>query len=297
VTSQDEADAVAQALYDEATGSFIEAEGRCSGTPKLTAGITVELSALGRKFSGKYFVTSATHIYRADADYVTEFSVHGRRPETLYRLLAEKPTETPGPWGGVVTAIVTNNNDDQEQGRVKLKYPWLSDDVESDWARVIGVGAGEERGFFCLPEVNDEVLVAFEHQDMNRPLVLGGLWNGVDVPTLPISDAVKDGAVHTRAFKTRGGHTLTFVDDSEACVRLETAEGHVFLLDDENTLIQLETSGGIVVKLDDSDGSVTIECDSLSVDAGQEVSIKSGGSMTIEASSTLDIKGQVINLN
>jgi len=135
VTSQAEAETVAQALYDEISGSFIEAEGRCFGAPKLKAGTTVELTALGQKFSGKYFVTSAIHTYSADGDYITDFSVHGRRPATLYRLLADEPDQATACWSGAVTAVVTNNKDDGDQGRVKLKYPWLADDVESGWAR------------------------------------------------------------------------------------------------------------------------------------------------------------------
>jgi phage protein D/phage baseplate assembly protein gpV len=298
VSSQAEADAVAQALYDEINGSFIEAEGECFGAPHIMAGVRVDLSSLGQKFSGTYYVTSATHIYRADGDYVTEFTVTGRRPETLYRLLASKEEKTSSRWGGVVPAIVTNNNDPDDQGRVKLKYPWMSDDVETGWARVVGVGAGNERGFYCLPEVNDEVLVAFEHGDVDRPLVLSGIWNGVDAPTVPIGEAVKDGKVHTRAFKTRSGHTLTFVDDSEGKVKLETAGGHVFLLDDENTLVQIETSGGIVFKLDDSDGSVTVECSGkMSVESRQDVDIKAGGNMNLEATGQMVIKGAIIDLN
>jgi phage protein D/phage baseplate assembly protein gpV len=298
VSSQAEADAVAQALYDEINGSFIEAEGECFGAPQVMAGVKVDLSSLGQKFSGTYYVTSATHIYQADGDYVTEFTVTGRRPETLYRLFASKEEKAPSRWGGVVPAIVTNNNDPDDQGRVKLKYPWMSDDVESGWARVAGVGAGDQRGFYCLPEVNDEVLVAFEHGDVDHPVVLGGIWNGVDAPPVQSNDAVQDGNVHTRAFKTRSGHTLTFVDDSEGKVALETAGGHTLLLDDENTLVQIETSGGIVWKLDDSDGSVTVECSgNLSIESSRDVDIKATGNMNLEASGQMVIKGAIIDLN
>jgi uncharacterized protein involved in type VI secretion and phage assembly len=198
----------------------------------------------------------------------------------------------------VVTAIVTNNNDPEDQGRVKLKYPWLANDVESDWARVVGAGAGQERGFYCLPEVNDEVLVAFEHGDVNRPLVLGGLWNGVDAPAVPVGQAIRDGKVHTRAFRTRSGHTLTLVDDAEAKVQLETSGGHSLLLDDENTLIELKTSGGVVLTLNDADGSVTVACQGkLSLEAQQDISLKAGTALNLEASGRVVVKGATIELN
>ena len=298
VTSQAEADTVAQALYDEINGSFVKAEGECFGTPKLRAGTKVDLRSLGQKFSGTYTVTSATHIYSADGDYRTEFSVTGRRPETLYHLLDEQREDTCSRWSGVVSAIVTNNNDPEDQGRVKVKYPWMSDDVESGWARVAGAGAGDGRGFYCLPEVNDEVLVAFEHGDANRPLVLNSVWNGVDGPTVPANEAIQNGKVHTRAFKTRSGHTLTFVDDSEGKVRLETAGGHSLLLDDENSLVQIETSGGIVVKLDDGDSSITLQCSGkLNIEASQDIALKAGANMNLEATGQVVIKGATIDLN
>jgi len=298
VSSQAEADAVAQALYDECTGGFIQADGVCYGTPQLVAGVTVEVSSLGETFSGKYFVTSATHIYRADGDYQTEFSVHGRRPQTLYRLLTDESQAPQRRWSGVVIAIVTNNSDPQDQGRVKLKYPWLADDVESDWARVTAPGAGSGRGIYWLPEVNDEVLVAFEHGDINRPLVVGSLWNGVDVPPISGGDAVQNGKVRTRTLKTRAGHALTFVDESGAQVKLETAGGHALLLDDDNNRIELTTNGGIVVKLDDSDGSVAINCSGkLEIDAQQDVSIRAGTDINLQAGARVTIKGAMIELN
>ena len=86
------------------------------------------------------------------------------------------------PVAGPVVGIVTNNEDPGGLGRVKLFLPWPSDENETDWARVCTPMAGKERGIFFLPEVEDEVLVVFEHGDPRRPVVLGGLWNGVDKP-------------------------------------------------------------------------------------------------------------------
>src|SRR5207247_700755 len=130
---------------------------------------------------------------------------------------------------GVVTAVVTGVDDPDELGRVKLKFPWLSDDYESDWARVVQFGAGDSRGGVFLPEVNDEVLVAFEHGEMRRPYVVGGLYNGVDHPTLGDSIVAGDGAVERRGFVSRKGHRLVFVDaDSDAKIEVD-AKGDVII--------------------------------------------------------------------
>lgn len=289
VKSQAEADTLAQAVLDEISGAYIEAEGICYGQPGLRAGGVVRLSALGRRFSGTYFVTEATHYYRADGGYTTAFSVNGRRLETLYALLNQG---SPGADGlrGPVVALVTNINDPDGRGRVKVKFPWLSEDVESDWCRVVGVGAGPETGLYWLPEVNDEVLVAFENGDIGRPFILGGLWNGQDDPPEAIDKVVQNGRVHKRTLKTRGGHTLTFIDGSEAGVLLETSGGHKLALDDEGQVIKAETAGGQTLVLDDSSHAVSIE-------SGGDLTFKSATNLTIEAGTVLELKGQSFKLN
>jgi len=291
VHSQAEADTLAQAICDELSGALIEAEGVCYGEPTLRAGTYVRLTALGSQFGGTYFVTAATHIYRADAGYMTTFTIHGRRPETLHDLLQRGPNgDTRNGIGGPVVALVTNNNDPEGRGRVKVKFPWLSDEVESDWARIVGVGAGEERGFFCLPEVNDEVLVAFEQGDVARPYVIGGLWNGQDKPPLPVSRALENGSVHRRQFKTRAGHTLTFIDGTDKGVVLETAGGHRLTLSDEKRQVIVETAGGHTLTLDDSKSEVSLE-------STANMTIKSTANLTVEAGNKLELKGATFSLN
>lgn len=110
---------------------------------------------------------------------------------------------------GVVVGVVTNNQDSEGLGRVKVKFPWLSDEDESQWARIAVLMAGKERGTFFLPEVDDEVLVAFEHGDVRFPFVIGALWNGVDKP--PADNG--DGKNNLRIIKSRSGHTIKLNDE------------------------------------------------------------------------------------
>ena len=77
---------------------------------------------------------------------------------------------------------MTQNDDPDELGRVRVKYPALGDETEGWWARVAAPGAGKDRGLLMMPLVGDEVLVGFEHGDARRPFVLGSLWNGEDKP-------------------------------------------------------------------------------------------------------------------
>jgi uncharacterized protein involved in type VI secretion and phage assembly len=240
-------------------GRFIEAEGTCSGDPRLVAGASVEITEVGTHFSGTYFVTSTTHIYSARESYTTRFSISALHQTTLLGLLT--PEEPTGPPMGLCIGIVTDNNDYEGLGRVKVKYPWLSNEHTSDWARVIAPGGGAKRGIEFLPEINDEVLVGFEMGDVHFPYVLGGLWNGKDA--LP-EKVTSRGKVQKRLIRSRLGHTIT-LDDSEG--------GGGITIEDKN---------GNKVVLDSEANSLTI---------------KAKGSITIDAGKEVTIKGKMINLN
>jgi uncharacterized protein involved in type VI secretion and phage assembly len=134
---------------------------------------------------------------------------------------------------GVVTAIVKSVNDPDGQGRIEVQFPWLSDSLRSSWAPVAAPLAGKQRGVFFMPEIDDEVLVAFEHGDFDHPFIVGFLWNGVDTPPETTNK--------NRIIKTPGGHELRFEDTDGA------------------KKIILKSSSGQTITLDDSDGSITLE--------------------------------------
>jgi uncharacterized protein involved in type VI secretion and phage assembly len=198
----------------------------------------------------------------------------------------------------VVTGIVTNAEDPKGWGRVKLKVPWMSDEAESDWARVSGPGAGPESGMCLIPEVGDEVVVAFEHGDFSRPFVLGGLWNGqADLPP-ETAGAGSDEKPLVRTWRSRTGHRMTMYDDSKNKIEIETAGGHNVSIDDAGKKLTITTGGGLSVTMDDNGSKITIE-------SGNEVEITSTGNMKIEAGGNLDLKangqvnvrGAMVNLN
>ena len=96
----------------------------------------------------------------------------------------ETAHESGGYIKGVAIAIVTQNNDEEKMCRVKVRFPWHDQPSESYWARLSTPMAGNDRGLVLIPEVGDEVLVAFEREDLRFPYVLGGLWNGQDKPPI-----------------------------------------------------------------------------------------------------------------
>jgi uncharacterized protein involved in type VI secretion and phage assembly len=107
---------------------------------------------------------------------------------------------------GVVIGLVTNVSDPLQQNRIKVHFPWLEDNHESDWIRIATMMAGKSRGSMFLPEVNDEVLLAFEHGDVRFPYVVGFLWNGQDSPP---GQHVRD-----RKIMSKNGHQIRFLDST-----------------------------------------------------------------------------------
>lgn len=162
---------------------------------------------------------------------------------------------------GVTVGVVTNIQDPERLGRVKLKFPWLSAQNESQWARVLAPMAGNGRGFALMPEVDDEVLVAFEQGNIAFPYVLGALWNGKDKPP---AEAVQQGKVKLRTLKTRAGHMIEFQEDEGADtghILITTGGGHTISISDSKKQIQI-ASEKHTITLDDQSQALTIESSS-----------------------------------
>lgn len=284
VFKAEEAKVIAKSLCDELGGEFVCADARAdkNGNPKIRPGRRVKLDELG-PYSGTYYITATCHTYYKKV-YSTNFSVRGLRGGDL--LTALTPQRHLQPSQTLVVGIVTNNKDPKGWGRVRVKLPTLTEAHESNWARVVNPGAGQDRGLDCLPEVNDEVLVGFEHGDIHRPYIIGNVWNGRDPTPERVEDSVQKGKVRLRVFKSRRGHLIRFVDedkgDSKTGIYVETAGGHRLSLNDSDRCIEIETTNGHTLMLDDS---------------GQSIRLQSTGDLAIEAKGTIAIKGTKIYLN
>ncbi|MCA9938754.1 MAG: VgrG-related protein [Anaerolineales bacterium] len=293
VVSQAEADALAAARLNELSGAFVEADGVAFRRPEIKAGQLVDLQALGQRFSGTYLVTSATHVY-APEGLTTHFCVRGTRTGMLADQLGAGDAGIS--WPGIVTAIVTNVDDPQNWGRVKLKFPWMADDAESTWARVVGIGAGPEAGWYVMPAVADEVVVAFEHGDFDRPFVIGGLWNGQHAP--PPEHVAGGDQPLVRVWRSRGGHTIATYDNRDNKVEVKSAGGHTVTLDDANKKLIISSGGGLTLTLDDNGRKIVLDgSGDVEINAGSNLKLTATMNMDLEANGQVTIKGAVINLN
>ena len=194
--------------------------------------------------------------------------------------------------------VVTDNKDPSKLGRVKLKIPILSDQDSTFWCPIIMLGAGKNRGWFFIPEKDDEVLVMFEHGDLNRPLVVGALWNGKDKPP-----DKNPGGNPRRVLKSRQGSKITFDDDKKQLIIEDGVGKGKITFDSQANKITIEAIDGDVCFQTPAD-DMTIVAQSiemtantnLEIHAGDAMQWGAGGSATIKSSGTT-LSGSKVNTN
>lgn len=288
--TQPEATATADALAAQIGGACAEIEGVAKGNPKLRAGTSVALANVAEPFAGKYLLTSTRHLFNDQVGYATEFTVSGRQERSLYGL-ATGGRGSARVHRGLVSGIVSDVKDPAKLGRVKLTFPWLDKDFVTNWARVVQAGAGATRGAVVLPEVGDEVLVGFEHGDVEAPYVLGGLHNGKD--TLPaLSTEPVDGTsgeIAARAFVSRKGHKVEFVENDG--IVIASGNGKLTIkLDTKNQMIEVTSGNGVTVK---ARNGVTVDAGSGPLELkGQKVSLTSSTDVDVQANAALKLAGK-----
>ncbi|MDT5091980.1 MAG: hypothetical protein QOH60_1343 [Mycobacterium sp.] len=304
--SQSEADAAAAALTEEIGSSFAEIDAVARGNPKLRANVSITVENAGEPFDGKYTITAARHRFDpTHGGYTTAFSVTGRQERSLYGLTAGGG-RTLG--DGIVVAQVSDANDPTKQGRVKLTFPWLSDDYVSDWARTLQPGAGKDRGFIVVPEVGDEVLVAFEQGDPQRPYVLGGLFNGIDTPSTKGPSLIdsNSGAVNRRSFISRKGHRVDLFDEDGKTegITAETGDGKLKIaLDSVGTKIEVHSDGTILIQgqkgivIDAGSSDLEMKAKKISITATNGVSLSGGtGAVDLDTKTSLSLNGSTVKV-
>jgi uncharacterized protein involved in type VI secretion and phage assembly len=197
-----------------------------------------------------------------------------------------------------VIGIVTDNKDPSKLGRVKIKIPVLSDQDTTYWCPIIMLGAGKNRGWFFIPEKDDEVLVMFEHGELNRPLIVGALWNGKDKPP-----DKNPGGNPRRVLKSRLGSKITFDDDKKQLIIEDGVGKGKITFDSQANKITIEAIDGDVCFQTPAD-DMTIVAQSiemtantnLEIHAGDAMQWGAGGSATIKSSGTT-LSGSKVNTN
>lgn len=311
--TEDEARMLSQALLDRQLGASVEAWGTADGTVILELSQAVEVSDAG-PLSGRYPVTSLSFVYRPHRGSVLRFRCGDRRPSPLG--LGGATAAAPVASGsvvshaGLIVGVVTNINDPSNQGRVKVRFPGLAASKESAWARLLGIGGGHDRGFVFVPEVNDEVLVAFEGGDTRLPVVIGGLYGARS--TIPTPE-VRDGKVQSRRLQSRLGHSIKFLDGTSPAtqaIELTLAGGQSFIhLGKDKLAVTVPSGTPIDIKAGQTsvsianDGGMTMKAPTIALEAQTQLQLKAAtimvqaeGSLSVQSDGVAAVKGTTLAL-
>jgi uncharacterized protein involved in type VI secretion and phage assembly len=203
--------------------------------------------------------------------------------EALFERLDQLGPDSLPEGFAIAPGIVTNNLDVMSEGRVQVRIPSMPQ--MEPWARVVGVGAGDSRGFAWIPQIDDEVLVAFAQNDLSGAYVLGGLWSTLSRPPLALpTDALTKRTIKT-GVAAGVGHEVEF-DDALQSIKITSSTQQKITIDPLQ--IKIETTGG----------TLSIAMDT----ATQTVSIQSALKIELKATqislegATVEIKGSVVNI-
>lgn len=256
----------------------------CSGEsiiPEVKVGQCVKINGMG-KIDGMYWIKEVIHHLNDSGKYYNEFissPLEVSYPEKKYT----RPSIT-----NLKSAIVTNLEDPDALGRIKVKIPSL--DIETLWVRYLSTHAGSDHGWFSLPEVDDEVLVGFENGNMDMPIALGSVYNGTDTPPVDI-----DNKNETKMFLTKSGNEIRFTDtDGSEELKICTKGGdNQIVMSMSGPSLTIKSVGDISIE---SDGDIEIKGTNIKIDAQSKIDIKAGADANIEATANVKVKA-LANLN
>jgi len=219
----------------------------------------------------------------------------------LFQRVMETASASDAKMFGVEVAIVTNVKDPDKLGRVKVCFPRLATKPESDWIRVVQPAAGAGRGFYWLPHVEDEVLIAFERGEAHRPHVVGSLWNGKDKP---MKNAYQDDNT-TVMIQTKSGHQV-ILDDKKGDEKIIIADksgnrtltwdvkNKKFLIECKEGDVEIHAEKKIVLECEDLEVKTTGTC-KFQIDDTFDLKVKKECKVKVEKN--LILKAQTIYLN
>jgi len=233
---------------------------------EITMSLRKELS-FSTESLGKFLITSIKHHIDENGKYHNNFE---GKVATTERILVKKFHK---PQPDMQLADVIDNNDPQGQGRIKVKFKWecLTNDV-TEWLRVVtpsaGVGErGNNRGYFAIPEIDDQVMIAFEEGNVARPVVMGSVYHSSSVDSSPLIQN------HLKSIITRSGHLIEFDDDA--------ATQGIKITDIHQNIIHIDTKGNniTITALE----NMTLNCKNMQINVGENMDVQVGQNQSTNA--------------
>lgn len=286
--------------------SKIKGKVRFQGSYEVNPGDWLELKGIGNQFSGKAFV-SAVHHHVQNGNWETEASLGWEEDFFAEKFNHSSVSSESGQFSriqGLQTGIVTDILDPLGEGRVKVRLPLVNMNDEGVFARVSTLDAGNNRGTFFRPEIDDEVIIGFMNGDASHPVLLGMVHSSAKpTPLDPEESNDKKGYVSRSEIKitihdgdksivieTPGGRRFT-MDDTAGTVQVEDASGNIMLLDDSG--ISMESPKEISIK---GGSKINLSAPEIALKAEMKISLEASAGLSLKSNATADLEGSMVNI-
>lgn len=308
MATEPELRAWAESLHMKSALSKIRGRARCQGSDKLKPGVIVDMQGIGERFSGKAFVSAVRHEIN-QGNWMTDVEIG-----LSYDLFIKEHDVNAFPAEGMLPAVsglqigvVTQLEEDPlGEDRVLVKLPMVDADAQGVWARHALLDAGNERGSFFRPEVDDEVIVGFINDDPRFPVILGMVNSSAKPAVIKAKDTN-----HEKGFVTREKMKLWF-DDEKKVIQLLTPGGNSLELNEDKKSISIKdqngneitmSEDGIVIKsvkditLDGASGKIGISGKEFEASGSTSATVKGSSSAEVSSSGTTTLKGSSVMIN
>jgi len=248
------------------------------GNNQIKPGSLIAIDGLGERFSGTAFVASVSHSYASNWNTHLEIGLSQKFLTECYDDVQAIPSSSllPAISGLHIAKVSAIHEDPLGENRIKIKLPLISTEEEGTWARIATLDAGENRGSFFLPEIDDEVIVGFLNDDPRNPIIIGMVHSSAKPAPFEATEENDE-----KGIVTRSEMKLVF-DDGKNHILLETPNGNKVLLSEDEAAIQIEDENG---------HKVTLDSDGILLDSTGDVNIKASGDVNIEGTN-INIKAQ-----
>lgn len=257
----------------------VRGRARFQGLASVLPGKVVELQGIGERFQGKVLVAGVRHQF-AGGNWETDVQF-GLDPAPLAQTYNLRPLPAAGllpALSGLHTGVVTRLEGDPEgEDRIKVRLPLISPQEEGTWARIATLDAGKERGTFFRPEINDEVIVGFLHDDPRFPVVLGMCHSSSKPAPVPPADDN-----HEKGYVSREKMKMTFNDEKKT-MAFETPGGNKLLLSEEDKAIKIEDQHG---------NKITLDAKGITIESTKDIMLKAAKDLKAEGGANMDLKAQ-----
>lgn len=281
---RDELEVWATAQYLKSKMSRTVGTIHCHGTEKFNPDTIVELKGVSKLFDGKAYISSVNHFLQS-GNWRVELEVGAQKDWYLESRndVTETPTAAllPAMEGHYIGKVIALSGDPDGESRIKIDIPIVTESSEGVWARLLSQHASSTHGSYYVPEIDDEVLVAFLHGDSRYPIVLGSLYSS------KLSSPYKhDNQNNTKGFVSRSKLKLTY-DEMKKSIVLETPGGRKTTMDDMGQSVKIEDPFNNFIKM----GAGGIEISSTN-----QIKINGIAGITINGTAKVDVT-TVGNLN